>query len=375
MNIDLSSFRLKINDIEYNYSQMIARGENIHSIMFYDFENIEYLKQIALFIERFFDKNDTISLKTSGSTSKAKEIIVKKKAMILSASRTIRFLGLKKDDKSLLCLPSKYIGGQMMIVRALLANMSLYAVEPSLNPLIEASKYSDRFDFIALTPMQVAKIIENDFERDILAKSKNIIIGGAAIDKSIEDKLKNFDNKIYSTYAMTETLSHIAVRQLNGENRSEYYTALDNVEISESKRQTLVVFVREQMDRALETNDIVEFDSLGRFKVIGRTDNVINTGAIKVQIEELETKLFSILGFDIVITYNKSKLLGQEIVLLIEEKYKNENDEILKAIQQLEKYHRPKSIFYIKELPKTENGKIDRLLANKMAEEKSITKI
>ncbi len=335
---------------------MIARGENIHSIMFYDFENIEYLKQIALFIERFFDKNDTISLKTSGSTSKAKEIIVKKKAMILSASRTIRFLGLKKDDKSLLCLPSKYIGGQMMIVRALLANMSLYAVEPSLNPLIEASKYSDRFDFIALTPMQVAKIIENDFERDILAKSKNIIIGGAAIDKSIEDKLKNFDNKIYSTYAMTETLSHIAMRQLNGENSSEYYTAFDDVEISKSKRQTLVVFVREQMDRALETNDIVEFDSLGRFKVIGRTDNVINTGAIKVQIEELETKLFSILGFDIVITYNKSKLLGQEIVLLIEEKYKNENDEILKAIQQLEKYHRPKSIFYIKELPKTENG-------------------
>lgn len=368
MDIKFRELSLKINDKIYSSKELSrAEGEK-HSLLFYDSKDIEHLKNIALFLENFFDENETIDLFTSGSTSKAKRIVVRKKDLLISAKRTIDYFNLKKNDKILLCLPSKYIGGQMMIIRALVASLSLYAVNPALCPLREASKYSDHFFFVAMTAMQVANILENEEERALFIRCKKIIIGGSAIEKSLEDKIQYLDNEIYSSYAMTETLSHIAMRRLNGTNRSKYYKTMEGVSISKSKRNTLVLSIKEQGIESLETNDIVEFDELGNFRVLGRTDNVINTGAIKVQIEELESKLFAKLGIELVITSRKSELLGQEIVLLIEVKYRNMSSEISNAILDLNKYERPKSVLYIEKLPKTENSKIDRKLSREIAE-------
>ncbi len=50
------------------------------------------------------------------------------------------------------------------------------------------------------------------------------------------------------------------------------------------------------------TNDIAQLHPDGTFSILGRKDNIINTGGIKVQIESVEEALRSIISATFAIT-------------------------------------------------------------------------
>ena len=319
-------------------------------------ESTSFLQSLYDFLLEWFDDSDNIVVKTSGSTGTPKSLTVSKKKMIQSAKNTCEFLNLQPGDKALLCMSLQFIAGKMMVVRALVGSLDLRWQIPSGNPL----KYSDcQIDFAAMVPAQVYNSLQNSIESQRLANIRTLIIGGANIDESLENVLQQLPNQIYSTYGMTETLSHIAMRRLNGENRSLNYYPLPSINISLSAHSTLIINAPLICDEQLQTNDIVSLNSDGSFRFRGRIDNVINSGGIKIQIEEVEQLLKSVITTPFAITSIPHPKWGEEIVLLIESNI--DLNEIGHSINEiLPKYWQPRHLFKISYLPMTNTNKIDR---------------
>lgn len=308
-------------------------------------------KDLYSFLLEWFSDSPFLSMQTSGSTGTPKQISVRKNQMLQSAYFTCERLELKKGDTALLCMPLQYIAGKMMVVRAIAAGLNLIVREPSGNPLAEIQETPR---FAAMTPMQVYNTLKTETQTQQLKNIEILIIGGGSIDKSLEAQLKTFPNQIYSTYGMTETLSHIALRRLTSTESSEYYIPFPSVKLSLSVDSTLIIDAPLIADEILHTNDIVDIQPNGHFRVLGRKDNVINSGGIKLQIEAIEEKIAKVLSCNFAVTSVPDEKLGEALVLLVE-KAPFSGD-----LTFLSKYEQPKHIFVVDSLPITGNGKIDR---------------
>ena len=212
------------------------------------------------FIREWENDCPTVTVRTSGSTGVPKEMAVEKARMAASAEVTCDFLGLKEGDRALLCLPVDYIAGKMMVVRSKVRGLDLVSVEPSGHPLAEVSD-SERFDLCAMVPMQVYNSLQSPEETAKLKKIEHLIIGGGAIDGSLAEKLRSFPNNVWSTYGMTETLSHIALRRLNGDDASEWYTPFNGVAVWTNADGCLVIDAPKVCAEVLTTNDIAEAEN------------------------------------------------------------------------------------------------------------------
>lgn len=331
----------------------------------YKKNNHSLYQKIAFFLENWFDNSDFIELKTSGSTGIPKKIIVKKKQMINSALATGKYLNLMQGNKAICCLPVDFISGKMMIIRALTLGLDLYFTQPSLNPL---ASISGNFDFIAMTPMQV----ENSLSE--LGRIKKIILGGASISNDLERKLQMFDNQIFVTYGMTETLSHIAIRKINqSEEKRKIYEALPDVFFEKDNRNCLIISCKKVCDEKIITNDIVDLINETSFEWKGRWDNVINSGGIKIFPEEIELKLSEIIKENFFIAAEKDNVLGEKIILFLEKKSEKYSD-ILEKIKEknvIERYKIPKKVYFLEKFIYTETGKIQRNETMKLAFQRS----
>ena len=305
------------------------------------------------FLEAWFAPGPTLTVRTSGSTGAPKYLSIKKEQMIQSARITASFLDLRPGDKALLCLPLDYIAGKMMVVRALVAGLDLYPVLPSGHPLEETG--SD-FAFAAMIPMQVFNSLQVPKEREALQCIRKLIVGGGSIDPELEKALRPFPGEIYSTYGMTETLSHIALRRLNGTEASGYYTPFESVGISLSEEETLVIDAPLVSDGQIRTNDIARILPSRQFEILGRKDNTINSGGIKIQIETVEDMLRPVIPTPFAISSRPDPKFGEVIVLLIEAPADTER--IAGEIKRLlPPYWQPKKILLTDKIPLTENGK------------------
>jgi O-succinylbenzoic acid--CoA ligase len=220
--------------------------------------------------------------------------------------------------------------------------------------------------FAAMIPMQVYNTLQEPEERDKLMAIKHLIIGGGAIDDALGKALKDFPNHVWSTYGMTETLSHIALRRLNGAEASEWYTPFDNVRIRLSEEGTLIIHAPNVCAEELITNDIAEINQEGKFRIIGRKDNTINSGGVKIQIEQVEAALKEHLDFPFQITARKDVKFGETVVLLYN---KVEDEAFIRQVCEstLPTYWVPKVYIGVDELPMTGTGKPDRASARRMA--------
>ena len=216
------------------------------------------------FLEGWNNASETVLVHTSGSTGEPKPMLVEKQRMVASARRTNDFLGLKKGDTALLCMSLDYIAGKMMVVRAIERGLQLVSVEPTGHPLSNQhfssliSHFSFPLDFAAMVPMQVYNSLQVPEERERLMQIRHLIIGGGAIDEGLAAELKSFPNAVWSTYGMTETLSHIALRRLNGPDASEWYTPFPSVKVALNEEGCLVIDAPEVCSERLVTNDIAE---------------------------------------------------------------------------------------------------------------------
>lgn len=308
------------------------------------------------FIEDWQSANERLLVHTSGSTGKPKPLWVSKERMRNSAKITCDFLGLKEGDTALLCMSLDYIAGKMMVVRALERHLQLISVAPCGHPLADVE---EDITFAAMVPMQVYNSLQVPIERERLQHIRHLIIGGGAIDEALQRQLQDFPHAVWSTYGMTETLSHIALRRLNGEEASQWYTPFGSVHIRQNEEGCLVIEAPLVCETTLTTNDIVDITPDGRFRVIGRKDNVICSGGIKIQIEEVEDSLRPYLVCPFIIVKKKDEKFGEVAVLLSED-----NDiASVKAICQRvipNKYWIPKVFLHVDKIPMTETGKPKR---------------
>ena len=263
---------LTINNRHYNVIQLIELAE----VMCNNANIPAWEMNIFRFIIDWFDGTPFITQKTSGSTGIAKEVQLAKSAMISSAKKTIEYFDLQKNDAVLLCLPVSYIAGKMMVVRALIGNLNLLTVDPKGTPEIPETKIA----FAAMVPIQIQKLVETG---NLLQNIEKLIIGGAEISRSLERSIQNLQTAVYSTYGMTETCSHIAVQRINGENRDPDFVTLSGIKIASNELGCLKIDAPLLSPEPIQTTDIVEIVDEKSFRWIGRADNVINTGGIKIK--------------------------------------------------------------------------------------------
>ena len=329
--------------------------------------------ELEAFLAEWHNDSPTVLVHTSGSTGKPKPMLVEKRRMQASARITCRFLGLHEGDTALLCMPLDYIAGKMMVVRALTCGLQLVSVPPSSHPLATShlSPFPSRIDFAAMVPLQVWNSLQVPEERHRLMHIRHLIIGGGAIDQALASQLADFPHQVWSTYGMTETLSHIALRRLNGPEASDWYTPFDGVTLSLTDEGCLVISAPAVHEGPLVTNDIAELSapapasSPRRFRILGRKDNVVCSGGIKIQIEEVERLLRPHLHVPYMITKAPDEKLGEQVVLLTESK--TVGDVLALCRLHLPKYWVPRRILSVDRLPLTETGKPARHEAERMA--------
>lgn len=295
-------------------------------------------------ILQWFDDNDFVLLTTSGTTGAPKEIELNKEHMIASAKATAAFFEVFEKTKALLCLPTRYIAGKMMFVRAMILGWELDFVEPTSSPLDGITK---DYDFCAMVPLQVENSLDN------LHRIEKVIVGGARISSQLHNKLEGIDTAIYETYGMTETITHIAIKKLG----EVAFTVLPHVSISTDSRGCLLITAPEITDEPVQTNDIVDIIDDKHFVWKGRIDNVVNSGGVKLFPEQIEERLAHYIPYRFFIIGKEDEALGEKVVLVIESAPYTLKDEVFES---LSKYEKPREIQFVPEFEETPTGKILR---------------
>lgn len=304
------------------------------------------------FLENWFSDSTTITVLTSGSTGTPKSIPIKKEFMLNSAQATGKYFGLTEKTSALLCLPIHYIAGKMMLIRAFSLGWHLDIIQSSITPLKDVNK---EYDFTAMVPMQ----LENSITK--LKLIKQLIVGGGVVSNSLKNKLQFVQTKVFATYGMTETVTHIAAKNLK---EQSFYRILPNIKIYKDKRNCLVIDAPNISNQLVITNDVVNLISDKQFEWLGRFDNVINSGGIKLFPEKIEEKLSKIIENRFFVAGISDDFLGEKLVLIVENDESKKNSKvILKSIQSLKiisKYEIPKEIYFLSKFLETETGKIKR---------------
>lgn len=314
------------------------------------------------FVSDWQSDSPTLLVHTSGSTGKPKPMLVEKRRMEASARITCGFLGLRAGDTALLCMPLDFIAGKMVVVRSLVWGLRLVAVEPSGHPL---KGLTESPTFAAMVPMQVYNSLKVEEERRLLRGITHLIIGGGAVNSDMAEELRGFPNAVWSTYGMTETLSHIALRRLSGAEASEWYEPFDGVGVTTNADGCLVIDAPAVCAQPLVTNDIAEIAADGRrFRIRGRRDNVVCSGGLKLQIEEMEARLQPHLNVPYMISKCPDDKFGEAVVLLAVTDDMESVREVCR--KHMPRYEQPRYFLAVIELPMTPTGKPARAEAMKL---------
>jgi O-succinylbenzoic acid--CoA ligase len=323
-------------------------------------EPSEWETALFEFLSQWMDDSNFIQAKTSGSTGIPKTILLNKKSMIASAQLTNRYFNLKENDTVLLNLSTNYIAGKMMIVRAMVGNLHLVAIEPSSYSIV-----NQPIELAAMVPLQVETMLHSSEGIASLNKISKLIIGGSALSSGLETKLQLISTACYATFGMTETVSHIALRSINGNNRSNRYQALEGVWFEQDERECLIIHALHLQDIPFITNDIVLLESKTSFEWRGRFDHVINSGGVKLFPEILENKIAPVIQQRFFICGQKDEKLGEKAVLIIEgETFSTAAlaDLKIKLGNALTPYEIPRDIVFIPSFEETSSGKVIRKL-------------
>ena len=321
-------------------------------------------EQAIAFLKDWRAGKTEFTIHSSGSTGDPKPIILQREWMIWSAQATAQILQPKASDSLLCCLPTDKVGGLMMLVRSEVWQVPITVIEPSANPLLSDVQGT----IISLTPYQLHHVLKNESSTDRLLQFREVLIGGASINSELEMGIQELG---YSTifrhsYGMSETYSHIALRTINGTEASDYYTPLPNVRVERGLDHCAVIYTP-YYPAGLQTNDLIESDDTGRFKIIGRADFMINTGGVKISTELLEKLISENLKTDnpFIISSIADPVLGEKIVLVCtnQEKFKFTDWVFLETYSP---YAKPKEIIQIRDIPINKSGKVDRLLVKEL---------
>jgi len=312
-----------------------------------------------------WDRGETVfNIKSSGSTGEPKTIMLERKWMEWSALQTAKYMHPKENETLYCCLPLNKVGGLMVLVRAKVWGLNLTVKAAEGNPL----KENIDADIISVTPYQVQNILEDEVSKKNLTRFREVLIGGAEISEGLAKKLEVIDPKcqIRQSYGMSETYSHVAIRNINGKDKSNWFTPLEGIQIKQDRDGSAIIYTPYYVD-GLATNDLIELNESGQFQVIGRKDFVVNSGGVKLQIEQIEKAIHDRYpeNMKFAISSIKDERLGEKLVLVCEKKAQIENYD-LSFLKEINLFAVPKEIIEISSIPYNEGGKIDRLLIKRL---------
>jgi O-succinylbenzoic acid--CoA ligase len=317
----------------------------------------EWLQEHLDFIAQWNRPDETIEIATSGSTGAPRKISMSKEKMRASARLTAEYFGLGKNSSVLLALPAAYIAGKMVIVRALTNEWQLWLTQPASNPLKELDQ---ELDFASFTPMQMQTILSENPYRLTLIKS--ILVGGAEVKPHLAASIAAVHGACFETYGMTETVSHVAVRRIGPDHAP--FEALPGVAFEVDERSCLIIRAAHLNNEPVVTNDVVELLDKHHFRLLGRADDVINSGGVKLFPPKIEAKLEHLIHHQYYITAAKHALLGETVVLMIEGSRPSAHEYMLLETdlkKVLDRFEYPTEIRFVPQFSRTESGKVKRI--------------
>lgn len=340
----------------------------INSKMMQDVHEPEnaYFRKAYDFLKLWQGGQDVFTLQTSGSTGTPKLITVNRKQLSSSAAMTGKMLGLGEGTKALVCLNVDYVAGLMMLVRGMELGWELAIVEPSSNPLAGFDK-NHHFDFIAMVPAQLATCLEDEKTLEKINKTGKILLGGAPISVSMLREIELLKCEVYQSYGMTETVSHVALRKLNGIISDDAYQFLPGVSFGLDTRGCLYVSGPMSNNEKIQTNDLVEITSDHTFRWLGRADNIINSGGVKIVLDKIDGIVAEVLydqdqNVECFSWYENDEKLGQKLILIVAS-LSGDLDEstLLSEIRKrVSAYETPKHVYFVPQFAKTPTDKIDK---------------
>lgn len=345
---------------QIHLSNITINSENVLSVLKDNDIHLEWEIALLDVLKSWFSEDVFLSFQTSGSTGTPKVIRFTKDQIRKSAELTASTFKLDGAAKVLLCLHPKYVAGQMMILRAIINDWKLCVVSPGRQPVIE-----NDFDFSAMVPMQLESLLSNDSQS--INRIGKLIIGGAPISEKLHRGILKLKTSCFATYGMTETLTHIAVKKLNGNDAENHFSSLKGVELNMDINSCLNIKASHLGD-VIQTNDVVDFVDFGKFIWKGRIDNVINSGGVKIHPEVLEKKIEKIIDRRFYFIGMPDNTLGEKLILCIEgEEYDAVTMKLFKSFLEVEltKYEVPKEIVFVNEIKATKSRKIIRELPKK----------
>ncbi len=321
----------------------------------------DWEKQIWLFLQQWLSTDETISVFTSGSTGLPKQVYHHKQHVKNNAQATCAALKLTKGNTALLCLPANKISGIMMLVRSIELPMNLICMEPSVYSLLHIPANKE-IDFAAFTPMQFQQIMESVQAEKNASQIRNVILGGEGISQPLLQYITKLSTEVYITFGMTETISHIALKKLTGKNADAQYNTLPDITVSSNTENQLIIQAPKFGQPHLLTNDEVKIVSPTQFEWMGRTDNVINSGGVKIHAEEVERKLQEHINIPFFVTRLAHDKTGEQVAIAIEAKTLLPGllAKLKSIFQFLPKLEQPKTLILVEFFSRTDNGKINR---------------
>lgn len=339
---DKIHLKFKLNNNSYSHEEL---KEVAYSLVK---EGETYERIAGDFLLDWLDEKDYVEVNTSGSVGLPKTMKLSKQAMVNSSIATGNYLKLVPGQTALHCLPINFIAGKMMLVRAMILGLEVDLVEPTSHPVFD---YEKVYHFASMLPMQLKSTLK------YLHNVKIMIVGGSSISKHLISLTQSLKTKVFATYGMTETASHIALRPLNNASKSPYFKVLPDVSISQDDRNCLVIDAPKVAEKKVITNDIVKLHSKTEFEWLGRIDNVINSGGIKFFPEQIEEKLRGKIEQQFFIASEPDTNLGERLILVLEGNTSSLDQDIFEG---LDPFEIPKAIYNVPKFKMTQTEKIQR---------------
>lgn len=303
---------------------------------------------------------------TSGSTGTPKPVRLSRRLVEESARRSIAHFGLDAGSRLHLCLSPSYIAGKMLIVRSLMCGASLTCEEPGLSPLAENIDMRE-ITLMSVVGAQLPGLLALRESGAPVPVIRHLLVGGAPLNAAQADMALRVAMNVWESYGMTETASHIALRRIDSASslRTVPFTLLPGIAVELDARGCLVVDTG--VGERLVTNDVAEMLTPRTFLILGRADNVIITGGLKVHPDQVEPLLAPLLAAypGYFITGREHPRWGNVVCLVVESSGISvaERERIIKGAAELLPTHcRPREIVAVSKLKRTDTGKIIRRL-------------
>ncbi|MBK9194021.1 MAG: AMP-binding protein [Flavobacteriales bacterium] len=349
--------RITINGEVLEGPAIIDAAKRIHETQ----KGAEWTRPLEVLITDLVLHTGPLAVHTSGTTGDPKPLKLSRRDLVASARLTAESFKLHADDKALLCLPCEYIAGKMMVVRAFVIGLDLHVVDPR-GSVLDNLNTKERFRFSAMVPLQLHRAIQEDKSR-VEQQFDTILLGGGPVSEALIEDLQAVTTRVFHTYGSTETVTHIAIRQLNCKERSSMFTALGDVTFDQDDRGCLIAYTPHLSTKAHITNDVVDLLDNRHFRWLGRYDNVILSGGLKIFPEQLEAKTAGVVPYPHYFTSYPEDKLGQAVMMVVELEQPSEEivQEVLDRVKDvLTQYELPRRIMARKTFQRTTSGKVIR---------------